>query len=163
MKWIVHSVILVSLIASGCTENKPVNDHTFQLNVSRQSVVSSKSITLHIDLFTEGERTVLVDRGQDRRTQADTSSSSNAGRIPGTAQIVLTAKLKSEGGSSVFEKESEIRSNSASGGGSSSGTVNPNMKLSDLASFVVESGEYTYGEEVLLGTVEGDQWILTVK
>ena len=172
MKWIVYHLVLVILLGSGCAEKEEVTcaekaevaDDTFQLDVTRRSAVSLESMSLRIDLFTEGGRTVSVKRGEDRHNQARARrSSSNVGGIPGAAQIILTAELKSEGGSSILEKECEIRTDFSRGGGSSSGIVDPNSPLSDLASFAVKSGRYGYGEEILLGTVEGDKWILTVK
>ena len=163
MKRIAVSVVLVSLIGSGCSDKEQAKNQSFELCFSSQSVDSGKGIILHVDLFTEGDRTVRVDRGGDGYSQVGVSDDRDTGSTVGTAQIILTAKLKSEGNTVLFEKESEIKTNSGRGRGLSSGTVDPDLKLSDLASFVVKPGNYTYGEEILLGTVEGDKWILTVK
>jgi hypothetical protein len=170
MKWIPYTIILLSLTLFGCSEKDQANDHavsqTYELRISKTSKSNTENtngIIHHVDLFTEGDRTVRVDRGQDGHTQVSVSGGSSGGSIPGTVQIILTAKLKSDGGSSIFEKQSEMRTKSGGAGGPSSGTVDPNLKFSDLASFVVKPGKYAYGEEVLLGTVEGDKWILTVK
>ena len=160
------AIILLSLILSGCSEKDQAKDQTYELRISNVSSASRESVNKtirQIDLFTKGDRVVRIDRGQDGHSQASVSVDSSTGRFPGTVQILLTAKLTSEGGSSVFEKESEIKTNSGGAGGPSSATVNPDLKLSDLASFTIKPGNYAYCEEVLLGTVEGDKWVLTVK
>jgi len=161
--------ILMCILVYGCSKREQTGGQTYEVRISNESQLShegsdsSSEIVRQIELFTEGDRTAHINKGLGSHTRVSVREGRGTGTLPGTARIILIAKLKSENGSQLFQREAKILTHSGSAGGPFSHTVDSGVELSDLATFAIESGDYVYGEDVLLGTFEGQNWVLTVK
>lgn len=161
MKWIIFTTILLSLLLSGCSEDKEAKSLIYQLHASNENAESLSGSTLLVDLFMKGDRIVHVERGR-AKVRVNVPDNDDGERIPGDAQVVLSVSPISDGDSSSTSKRIEIKTNSGNAVSGGSPAVDPSLRLREPVAFSIESGEYSYGEEVVLGSLDGEEWILTV-
>ncbi len=150
MNWINFTSILLSLLFLGCSAVMNAKSLTYQVHAVNESVESLSGSTLQVDLFVTEDRVVRVERGI-AYAQVKVPDGGGGERIPGDAQIVLSVSPNSKGDSSSTSKQIVIKTNSGQVVSGGSAAVDPSLRLRELAAFSIESGEYLYGEEVVLG------------
>lgn len=153
-----YSLLLLLVVLTGCQKSTPT---TFQLNVEADSLADANFSENKLTFKAPANAEVIVESDGDKSV-VNIDELNSDGQF--TVTLAVTREASDLDGKSKFTTMIRPQSpTGASAGGPSTFTKSSELDLTDIMLIDVDSGEYSLGRPVQIGTLNGTPIHLTVR